>query len=133
MVPVLNHPLRPEEQRRDKRDREKDVNGCPRKVDPEVADRVWLLPGESTDERDRDSDSGRRRHEILDSKAGHLDEIAKRALARVRLPICIGHEADSGIEREIRANLRCAESLRVQWKPSLQPLNQVKDRKKTRS
>ncbi len=75
-------------------------------VHPEVAERVLLLLGDAADERDRDRDADRRRHEVVVREPGHLREIAHRRLAAVRLPVRVGRERRGGVEREVRRDRR---------------------------
>ena len=77
MAEVLNHALRAKEKRADDGDRQQDIDRAPGHVDPEIADRVDLLPGEAAHQRDGDGQSGRRRSEVLHRQRGHLHEVAK--------------------------------------------------------
>ncbi len=97
---VLDHPGGHEDDGADQRDRQQDAQHDPGQVDPEVAQVGGLPSREATDERDRDRDADRRRGEVLHGQPGHLDQVAHRRLARVRLPVRVGHEADRGVPRQ---------------------------------
>ena len=85
--------------------------------------RVLLLLRDAANERDRDGDADRRRHEVVIGEAGHLREIAHGRLAAVGLPVRVGRERRGGVEREVRRH--GAEALRVPRQPLLHALHQI--------
>jgi hypothetical protein len=111
---VLNRPLRDEHERANDGDRQQDVQRAARDVNPEVADLVGPMAGEPADQRNRDRNTGGRRHEILHGQRRHLHQIAHRGFAAVPLPVRVRHEAHGRVERLVGAHLARAESLRIE-------------------
>ncbi len=62
---ILNHALRHEQQAGDDRERKQNVNRGAGNVHPEIADGLFFLAGESSHQRDRNRNAGRRRGEVL--------------------------------------------------------------------
>jgi hypothetical protein len=89
-----------ESERNDKRERQQDVEGRARHIDPEVPNRRRLIAGEPADQGDRNRDRGGRIQEIVGGEAHHLRQVAQRRLAAVGLPVRIGDEA---LDRAIAA------------------------------
>ncbi len=98
----LRDPLPDQEQRVRHADRQQDVEGAARDIDPEIADRAHRVPREAADQRDREDDAGCGRQIVLMRQAQHLHEIRHRAFAAVGLPVGVGDEADGGVERQVR-------------------------------
>ena len=53
-----------------------------------------------------DGDTDRGRDEVLHRQAGHLRDVAERALAGVGLPVGVGDEAGGGVEGLVGMHLR---------------------------
>src|SRR5580692_133754 len=64
----------------------------------------------------------------MNRQAGHLDEVAQSRFRHVTLPVRVGHEADGGVEAEIRTYIVLAEGLRIKGQPALQPLHEVQQK-----
>ena len=79
-----------------------------RHIHPEISDGLRRVPRESADQRHRHGDSHRRRDEILNRQRRHLREVAHRGVGRIGLPVRIRHEADGGVEGQIRRHRRGA-------------------------
>ncbi len=107
-VEVLDHALGGENEGGDEREGEEKPENDAGQVDPEVADPVRLAAGEPADQGDHDRDAGRGREEVLDREPGHLREVARGDLARVRLPVGVGHERDGGVQGEVGGEARHA-------------------------
>ena len=56
--------------------------------------------GEAAHQRDGNGDPDGGGQEVLDGQPDHLDEVAHGGLTGVRLPVGVGHERDSGVERQ---------------------------------
>ena len=121
----LHDPLGDEDEREGEGERQQDVDGRAREIDPEVADGGGRASRERTDKRHQDRHARRRRQEVLHGQRGHLREIAHRALAAVPLPVRVGGEAHRGVERGIRRDR--TEPLRVERQHALQALQRVDD------
>ena len=98
---ILNDALRAEDQRANDGERQQDIKSGAGEIDPEIANAVHLLAGESAGDGDGDGDTGGGGSEILHRERGHLDEVAEGGFAAVGLPIGVGHEADGGVEGQI--------------------------------
>ena len=120
---VLDDALRHQHQRADDADRQQDPEQAAHQVDPEIAERVFLLLRDAANERDRDGDADRGRHEVVVREPGHLREIAHRRLAAVGLPVRVGRERRRRVEREVGRD--GAEALRIPRQPLLHALHQV--------
>ena len=70
-----------------------------------------LRAGEAADQRDRHRDADRGRDEVLHGQAGHLAQMGHRRLARVRLPVRVGHEADRGVPGDVVGDRRACPGL----------------------
>ncbi len=119
----LHDALRDEQERHDNRERQEHVEHAPREVEPEVPDRRRGLARERSNERNDDRHRGGRRHEVLHGERRHLDEVAHRRFAAVRLPVRVRHEADRRIERQVGRDRR--HRLRIRRQRSLHALEQV--------
>ena len=133
---ILNGALRHEEQSGDYRNRKQDIKRAARDVDPEVADGLRGVPRESANQGDGDRDSDRGRHEVLNRERGHLRQVAHRRFRRVGLPVGVGHEADGGVEGQVRRHRRGewgrlgrGKLHGIQRQMALQPLQQVDEQK----
>ena len=107
-VEVLDDTLGGENEGGDEREGEEKSENDAGQIDPEVADPVRLAAGEPADQGDHDRDAGRGREEVLDREPGHLREVARGDLARVRLPVGVGHERDGGVQGEVGGEARHA-------------------------
>jgi hypothetical protein len=94
----LRHALPHQEQGKGHADRDEDVKGDPRDIDPEIAHGADRVAGEAADQRDSKHDTGRRRQEVLMRQAEHLHEVGHRAFAAVVLPVGVGDEAHRRVE-----------------------------------
>ena len=97
----LRHALPYQKQRVDDADRQQDVKGTARDIDPEIADGAQRGPGEAADQRHREHDAGCRGEEVLVRQPQHLHEVGQRAFAAVILPVGVGDEADRGVEGQV--------------------------------
>src|SRR5262249_43751011 len=70
---VLNGPLPDEEQSSHDRNRQKDINGAPRHIHPEVSYRPRRMPGETTNHRNRDCNTYSRGNKVLYGECCHLN------------------------------------------------------------
>ena len=120
---VLRDALPDEEQADDDRQRQQDVEGGARQIDPEIADDAAFAPEEAADHRGPDGDAGRRRHEVLRRQPDHLAEIRHRRLAAIGLPVGVGDEAHRRVEGKVRRQRR--QALRVPRQKILQPQHRV--------
>ena len=105
-------------------ERQQDVERAAGHIDPEIADRLDRGAGKAADQRDRDGDADRGRHEVLHGEAGHLHEVGHRAFAAVVLPVGVGQEADGGVEGEI--GFDGGHAGRIVGQDALQPLQEIK-------
>ncbi len=120
---ILRHALPHVEQRDHHRERQQDVERAAGQIDPEIADRLGLAPHKAADQRQCQSDAGRRRDEIVHRQPSHLHQIAHRGFRHVGLPVGVGDEADRGVEGE--ALLDPGLALRIERQIPLQPLQRV--------
>ena len=60
----------------------------------------------SADQRNGNGNTHRGRNKVLDSKSRHLREVAHRGVRRIGLPVCVGHEADRRVKRQVRRHRR---------------------------
>ncbi len=95
-----------------------------REVDPEVAEAVRARAGQAADQCDRYRDAHGGGQEVLHGQSGHLRRVAESSLARVRLPVGVGHEADGGVERLQRRHALAVERVR---QVGLQPQQREED------
>jgi hypothetical protein len=102
----LNGPLSHEYDREHECERKQDVESPTDKVDPEIPDRLGALPGESPDEGHSDGDADRGAEEVLQGEGPHLREVRHGRLARVVLPVGVGHERDDRVPRQCRGDAR---------------------------
>ena len=97
---------------------QQDVESRPGQVGPEVSDAFPPIGDERPRQRRGDGRPGGGGDEILDGQSGHLGEGRHGGLTAIGLPVGVGHEADGGIERQMRR--QALEALRVQRQPALQ-------------
>ena len=105
------------------RERQQDVEGRTRQVDPEIADRLRRVAGNAPRQGDQHGHARRRRDEVLHGQRQHLRQVAHRRFAAVALPVGVGGEADRGIERGVRRDR--SQSLRVERQDALEPLQHI--------
>ena len=86
-------------------------------VDPEVADGRARRRARPRMRAAIVGHAGGRRHEVLHRQAHHLGEVAHRRLAAVGLPVRVGHEADRGVERQVRHHRRHVGGVERQRRP----------------
>ena len=103
---VLDASLRDQEQSGDDCRSEAEHRACTGHVHPEISDGLCRVARKSTNQSNRNRNSDGGGNEILDSERGHLDEIAKRRVGRVRLPVGVGHEADRRVVSQIGRHRR---------------------------
>ena len=116
----LRHAERDQHKRADESDRQENVEGDPRHIGPEIADRRRRGARKAAHQREGHGEAGRRGDEIMHGEADHLGQMAHRRLAGVVLPVGVGDEADRGVEGEIRRY--AVEAARIQRQQALQPL-----------
>ena len=120
---VLDDTLGDEQERADETERKQHPERAADQVDPEVAERRLLALRDAADERDRQRDPDRRRHEVVVREPRHLRQVAHRRLGDVGLPVRVRRERRRGVEREVGRD--GAERLRVEGQRGLEPLHQV--------
>src|ERR1019366_6498223 len=120
---ILDHALRTENQCRDDRNRQQNIQSRSRHIDPEVADSLDRLAREPAHERDGNGEPAGRGCEVMNRQPGHLYEVTERCFRHVALPVRVGSEADSRVETEIRTYIAGSVTLWVKRKPDLQSLD----------
>ena len=121
---ILHHPLRNEYQSSHNAEWQQHPQRTADEVNPEVPNGFHLPPGNATDKRYRESDSHRRRGEIVVSQTSHLGEVAHRRLTRISLPVRIRGKRSGRVEGHMRRVHR-TELLRVKRQETLEALDQI--------
>ena len=104
---------------------QQDVEGDTDEVGPEVADGLAAVGRERPRQGRGDRDAGGGGGEVLHRQSGHLREVTGRALAGVELPVSVGHEADGGVECQVRRH--AGEALGVQRQQVLQAQDRIEE------
>ena len=89
----LHDALRHEDDRKQQRQRQQDVQRAAHEVDVEVADGRRLAAHETADQRHEHGHAGRGREEVLHTEPEHLGQIAHRRFTTVALPVRVGGES----------------------------------------
>ena len=102
-VKGLHHPLGYQQERNDDGNGNKEIQGAPRQVRPEIAQGGSTFPLQAADQGGHDGNPRGGADEVLHAQPGHLHKVADalRPFAGVELPIRIGHEADCRIESNV--------------------------------
>ena len=123
---VLDHTLLHEQQRQQQRRRQQHVQRAAREIDPEVAQpttRLFTAPRDAAHQGNRNAETNRGRHEVVERQLCHLREVRHRRLAAVALPVRVGGERHRCLER--LASRQRREFLRVERQQVLQAQHDV--------
>ena len=101
LVEILRRALLHVDHRHHKRQRDEHEQHRARHIDPEVSEARIPFAHDAAEQREQNAQAHGGRDEVLHRQADRLGEVAERAVAAVRLPVRVRHEADGGVEREI--------------------------------
>ncbi len=74
---------------------------CFGQVGPEVADGLRVASRQAPDQRYQNRHAGCSGHKILHGESQHLSQIAQRRFPSIGLPVGVGRETRSRVERQV--------------------------------